>query len=132
MPLTRKEKKSAAVRLWLLSNFIKDPHHAPYLKLRLPLDTLRNALDALGDFPYPPPPTLSSESDSGAVKFPKPALFLRSHKSHYIPDEALPLTRSFFPQLRIVDMDCGHWIVQDRPEEFRRGECFFNGHKKRA
>ncbi|KAE8554089.1 hypothetical protein EYB25_002627 [Talaromyces marneffei] len=105
-------EESAAVRLWLLSNFIKDPRHAPYLKLRLPLDILGNALDALGDFPY-------RLTESKAVRFSKPTLFLRAHQSHYIPDDALPLTRSFFPNSRVVDMDCGHWIVQDRPEEFR-------------
>ena len=116
MQLTLGEK-SAAVRLWLLSNFIKDSHHAPYLKLRLPLDTLGNALDALGDFPYQPP-----SSESKGVNFTKPALFLRSYQSHYIPDDALPLTRSFFPESKVVDFDCGHWIVQDRPEEFRRGK----------
>lgn len=109
-------EKSAAVRIWLLSNFVRDREHAPYLKLRLPLDILGNALDVLGEFPY-------ASSALELVKFPKPTLFLRSHRSHYIPDDALPLTRSFFPKSRVVDMDCGHWIVQDRPEEFRRGEC---------
>ncbi|EED21200.1 alpha/beta hydrolase, putative [Talaromyces stipitatus ATCC 10500] len=104
-------EESAAIRLWLLSNFVKDHHHRPYLKLRIPVDILSTALDPLGDFPYTSPES---------VKFQKPTLFLRSHQSHYLPDHALPLIRSFFPQSQVVDMDCGHWVVQDRPEDFRR------------
>ncbi|KAL5358363.1 Alpha/Beta hydrolase protein [Aspergillus floccosus] len=103
--------QSAAIRLWLLSNFIKDRHES-YLKLRLPLDILNTALGPLGDFPYMNEP----------VKFHRPTLFLRAHQSHYIPDHALPRVQNFFPQARVVDMDCGHWIVQDRPEEFRQGK----------
>ncbi|GAB1216024.1 hypothetical protein ATERTT37_005225 [Aspergillus terreus] len=104
--------QSAAIRLWLLSNFIKD-RRSPYLKLRLPLDILNTALGPLGDFPYMDEP----------VKFHRPTLFLRAHQSYYIPDHALPRVQNFFPQARVVDMDCGHWVVQDQPEEFRQARA---------
>lgn len=79
--------------------------------MRLPLDILKSAIRPLGDFP-----------DRGkAVKFYKPALFLRALQGHYIPEDAFPLILSFFPLSRIVDIDCGHWIVQEEPEKVR--EC---------
>ncbi|KAI9045593.1 putative alpha/beta fold family hydrolase [Aspergillus affinis] len=45
-----KFEESPVVRLFLLSNFIKDNHHN-YLRSRLPLGTLKTALGPLGDFP---------------------------------------------------------------------------------
>ncbi|GAB1199606.1 hypothetical protein APSETT444_008961 [Aspergillus pseudonomiae] len=84
-------------------------------KLRVPLDALRAAIGPLGDFPHKDKP----------VQFPKPALFLRALQSHYIPESSFPVISSFFPQSHIVDIDCGHWIVQERPEEFRKAVVQF-------
>ncbi|KAF3391296.1 hypothetical protein F1880_007748 [Penicillium rolfsii] len=96
------------VRLWLLSNFVK-AKDSPYLKLRVPLETLRKAMGPLGDFPY----------SSGSASFQGPTLFLRALQSNYIPRSSFPLISQFFPQSKIVDMDCGHWIVQDMPKQFQ-------------
>ncbi|OKP07370.1 Abhydrolase domain-containing protein C22H12.03 [Penicillium subrubescens] len=96
------------VRLWLLSNFVKE-NGSPYLRLRVPLDILKKAMGPLGDFPY----------NSGNVTFQGPTLFLRALQSNYIPQSSFPLISHFFPQSEIVDMDCGHWIVQDRPKQFQ-------------
>lgn len=98
------------MRLWLLSNFVKE-NGSPYLRLRVPLRTLENAMGPLGDFPY-------TNED---VKFRGPALFLRALQSNFIPRSSFPLISHFFPHSRIVDMDCGHWIVQDKPEQFQEG-----------
>lgn len=65
----------------------------------------------LGDFPY----------NVGNVTFQGPTLFLRALQSNYIPQSSFPLISQFFPQSEIVDMDCGHWIVQDRPKQFQEG-----------
>ncbi|KAJ5647586.1 alpha/beta hydrolase [Penicillium lividum] len=101
---------SPSVRPWLLSNFIKEKD-ASHLKLRLSIDILEKALGPLGEFPYIP--------QSGT--FSKPVLFLRGLQSHYIPENTFPLISSLFPQSKIVNIDCGHWIVQEKPEEFRQG-----------
>ncbi|KAJ5355162.1 uncharacterized protein N7496_012374, partial [Penicillium cataractarum] len=99
------------VRLWLLSNFVKQDG-SPYLRLRVPLGTLKNAMGPLGDFPY----------DVGNVPaFQGPTLFLRALQSNFIPQGSFPLISKFFPQSEIVDMDCGHWIVQDKPQQFKEG-----------
>ncbi|KAL4872253.1 Alpha/Beta hydrolase protein [Aspergillus spectabilis] len=63
------------------------------------------------------------EKDLGTRKFHGRTLFLKALQSHYIPEKAFPLINSFFPSATIVDIDSGHWIVQERPEEFRRSGC---------
>ncbi len=57
-------------------------------RFRVPLDILGKALDHLGDFPF---------KDPSAVRFEKPALFVRGTKSKYVPDEVIPLIGQFFP-----------------------------------
>ncbi|KAE8381182.1 Alpha/Beta hydrolase protein [Aspergillus bertholletiae] len=109
-----KYEESPSVRLWLLSNFVRE-RDSPYLKLRVPLDVLTTAIGPLGDFP------LKGKS----VQFTRPSLFLRALQSHYIPESSFPVISSFFPLSHIVDIDCGHWIVQERPEEFRQAVVQF-------
>lgn len=99
------------VRLWLLSNFVKE-NGSPYLRLRVPLGTLKKAMGPLGDFPY---------SVGNVPAFSGPTLFLRALQSNFIPQSSFSLISQFFPQSEIVDMDCGHWIVQDKPQEFKEG-----------
>ncbi|GIK07143.1 hypothetical protein Aspvir_002798 [Aspergillus viridinutans] len=106
--ILREYEDSLSIRLFLLSNFVKDSD-TPYLKSRVPLDILNTALTPLGDFPH------KNES----VKFHNPTLFIRALRSHYIPESAFPLMSSFFPHSRIVNIDCGHWVVQERPEELK-------------
>jgi hypothetical protein len=94
-----------------LSNFIKQDG-SPYLRLRVPLEILKNAMGPLGDFPY----------DIGNVPaFQDPTLFLRALQSNFIPQSSFPLISKFFPKSKIVDMECGHWIVQDKPQQFKEG-----------
>ncbi|OOF93306.1 hypothetical protein ASPCADRAFT_516970 [Aspergillus carbonarius ITEM 5010] len=113
-----KYEESPTIRLWLLSNLIKHPN-SPYLDVRVPIDTLLSAVGPLGDFPY--------KNELGSRKFPGRTLFLRALRSDYIPEKAFPTIYGFFPAARIVDVDCGHWIVQERGEEFRKVATEFLG-----
>lgn len=67
----------------------------------------------MGDFPFKNP---------DEVRCNKPALFIRGTQSRYVPDEALPIIGRFFPKFRLVDVDAGHWLISEQPEEFRRGK----------
>ncbi|KAH1455151.1 hypothetical protein KXX13_001071 [Aspergillus fumigatus] len=109
--ILREYEDSLPIRVFLLSNFVKDSD-SPYLKCRVPLDILKTALTPLGDFPH----------KNEAVQFHNPTLFIRALRSHYIPEASIPLISSFFPQSRIVNIDCEHWVVQERPEELRSGD----------
>ncbi|KAM5433254.1 hypothetical protein McanCB56680_003582 [Microsporum canis] len=99
-----------AIRLFLLTNLAKTPGHS-HLRFRVPLDILASSLGALGDFPYTNPQE---------TRFEKPALIVRATRSHYLPDESKQLMHEFFPNLRIVDFDCGHWVITEKPHEFRQ------------
>lgn len=69
-------------------------------------------MDNLGDFPY---------KDPDERRFKKPTLFVRGTQSKYIPDEALPIIGQFFPCFELADIDAGHWVISEKPEDFRRG-----------
>lgn len=90
-------------------------------RFRVPVDILGAALAHMGDFPFKEP--------GGRVRFERPALFVRGLRSRYVPDEVLPVVGEFFPRFEVVDVDAGHWVISEKPEEFRQGEfsCFLWG-----
>jgi pimeloyl-ACP methyl ester carboxylesterase len=79
---------------------------------RIPLETLGKSLDNMGDFPF---------KDPNAVRFEKPALFVRGTQSKYVPDEVLPIIGQFFPRFQLCSIDAGHWVISEQPEAFRQG-----------
>ncbi|PWY80148.1 alpha/beta-hydrolase [Aspergillus eucalypticola CBS 122712] len=107
-------EKSPAIRAWLISNLHKKPD-TPFLQLRVPVETLSTAIRPLGEFPY-----RVDEGSEAIRQFNGLVLFLRALQSNFIPESALPLIKAFFPSSELVDIDCGHWIVQEKPEEFRK------------
>lgn len=68
----------------------------------------------MGDFPY---------KDPDEVRYDGPTLFVRGTKSHYVADDVLPLVGRFFPRFEVKDIDCGHWVISERPERFRQGKA---------
>lgn len=106
---------SLPVRQFLLGNLHRvrvDDHHQA-LRFRVPVDILAKALDKMGDFPY---------KDPQVARFEKPALFVRGSHSKYVPDEALPVIGQFFPLFQLADVDAGHWLISEQPEQFRQGK----------
>ncbi|KAI5791467.1 Alpha/Beta hydrolase protein [Pyronema domesticum] len=91
-------EKNIGVRQFLLTNLTKPPGEE-FLKFRVPVGILKKALDRVGGFPFHP----------DEVRCTKPALFVRGTKSHYVPDEVIPLIGRFFPNFTIKDIDAGHW-----------------------
>lgn len=85
-----------------------------HLKFRIPIKYLAAALDHMADFPF---------KDPDEVRFEKPTLFVRGLKSHYVSDETLPIIGRFFPMFEVRDIKAGHWVISERPEEFRKGVC---------
>ena len=102
---------SLTIRQFLLGNLYRPPNEKTQ-KFKVPLRILGSALDNLGDFPY---------KDPEEVRFEKPALFVRGTKSKYVPDESLPVIGKFFPRFELADIDSGHWVISEKPEDFRRG-----------
>lgn len=104
--------QSLSIRQFLLGNLHRKPGQNTQT-FNVPVDTLGVALGHLGDFPF---------KDPTQVRFEKPALFVRGTKSKYVPDEVLPVVGQFFPRFHLVDIDAGHWVISEQPEEFRRGK----------
>jgi pimeloyl-ACP methyl ester carboxylesterase len=87
------------------------------MKFRIPVRILAQALDNMADFPFTNP---------DETRFNKPSLFIRGTKSHYVSDETIPTIGRFFPRFQMADVDCGHWVISEKPEDFRQGECSAN------
>jgi pimeloyl-ACP methyl ester carboxylesterase len=113
---------SMTIRQFLLGNLYRPPNEKTH-KFKVPLRILGSTLDNLGDFPY---------KDPDEVRFEKPALFVRGTKSKYVPDEALPIIGKFFPKFELADIDAGHWVISEKPEDFRRGKYFVAPLSKRV
>ena len=99
------------IRQFLLTNLVRSPD-GEYLRLRIPIKTLAASLDHMGDFPF---------RDPDEARYDGPTLIIRGTKSHYVADDVLPLIGHFFPRFELWDIECGHWVVSEKPEEFRKG-----------
>lgn len=103
--------KDLAVRQFLLSNLVRSDPGEP-LRFRIPVNILTKALNNMADFPFTNPDEAS---------FNKRALFIRGTKSHYVSDETLPIIGRFFPRFELVDIEAGHWVTSEKPEQFING-----------
>ncbi len=50
--------------------------------------------------------------------FGKPTMFIRGLKSEYILDSDFETINHYFPNNKMVSLNCGHWIHAEKPEEF--------------
>lgn len=108
----RDRSQEVPIRQFLLGNLARNSDGVQ--KFRVPLGILAKSLDNLGDFPF---------KDPNQARFVKPALFVRGTKSRYVPDEAIPIIGQFFPRFQMVDIDAGHWVTSEKPQEFLNGTC---------
>ncbi|KAF1985958.1 alpha/beta-hydrolase [Aulographum hederae CBS 113979] len=106
------------IRQFLLTNLHRPASTPPTTPLvfRIPIRFLAAALDNMADFPF---------KDPDATRFSQPALFVRGTRSHYVPDETIPIIGRFFPRFEISDVEAGHWVVSENPEGFRRAVVEF-------
>ncbi|KAI0408140.1 alpha beta hydrolase fold family [Xylaria palmicola] len=121
-------ESDVGIRQFLLGNLYRAPADpqagggdgAPaeknVVRFRIPLDTLGKSLDNMGDFPF---------SNPDERRFEKPALFVRGTHSKYVPDEAIPVIGRFFPRFSLVDIECGHWVISEKPAEFLKSVIEF-------
>lgn len=105
-------EESLTIRQFLLGCFARDEDGT--YKSKVPIKILTNSLDHLADFPF---------TDPDQTRYEGPMLMVRGTKSHYVADEMLPIIGRFFPQFQLADIDAGHWVISEKPEEFRKGEC---------
>lgn len=101
---------------WFLFTNMKRREEDATLHFTIPLDYLGKALGAMGDFPFKNPDEARYEGRT---------LMVRGTQSHYVADETLPIAGRFFPLFKVADVDCGHWVISEKPEEFRRAVVEF-------
>ncbi|TIA87527.1 hypothetical protein E3P99_03121 [Wallemia hederae] len=97
-----------AIRQFLLTNAEMNKETGFY-KFRIPVETLRDAIDAIGDFPF---------KDSDAVSFDKPTTFIKGEYSKYLNHKNIPLAEKFFPNMRLHTLPAGHFVHTEKPAEF--------------
>ena len=102
--------QSLPIRQFLLTNLVRSEDNT--LKSRVPLSIIGGALNNMADFPF-------KESDN--LHYDGPTLFVRGTKSKYVSDDTVPAIKKFFPNAQIVDIEAGHWLISEKPEEFRQG-----------
>ncbi|CRG86743.1 Abhydrolase domain-containing protein C22H12,03 [Talaromyces islandicus] len=113
-----KYEPSLPVRQFLLTNLIRDSDNEnKTMKFRVPLDILGSALDNMADFPF-------SKSNPGPT-YNGPTLFVRGLQSTYVGEKTVPAIRRFFPNAKLADIDAGHWVISEKPEEFRQAVLKF-------
>ncbi|KAG9296937.1 hypothetical protein G9A89_006892 [Geosiphon pyriformis] len=96
-----------SIRQFLLTNLKKDPKSGVY-KFRIPLEILGESLEKLGDFPF----------ESAHHTYHKPTLFIAGTRSNYVPLKAHQTIKTFFPESVIVNVNAGHWVHAEKPQEF--------------
>lgn len=120
--ILQKYESDLGIRQFLLTNLVKVPAEGggsgSELRFRIPLSTLAKSLPNMADFPF---------KDPDRNQFKGPTLVVRGTKSHYVADDTLPLIGGFFPKFELFDVDCGHWVMSEAFEEFRRGVVDFVG-----
>lgn len=105
-------EESLPIRQFLLSNLIRDPDTGTQ-KFKIPIKYLAAALDNMADFPF---------KDPDEARYNGPTLVVRGTKSHYVADEMLPIVGRFFPKFQLADVESGHWVISEKPEDFRKGK----------
>ena len=110
-PTDVRAEQDTSIRQFLLTNFVRNPQTNRY-QFRIPLQILAKSLPAVADFTF---------NDPDKTRFEGPTLVVRGSRSHYVPDEVLPLIGRFFPKFELLTLDCGHWVMSEKFEEFRAG-----------
>jgi pimeloyl-ACP methyl ester carboxylesterase len=93
-------------RQFVMKNLVRDDTDRFRWKINLPAilkqyEEINGALDA-------------------SMHFEKPTLFVKSNKSDYITTEDELSIKKMFPNACIIDLDVGHWVHAEVPEQFVR------------
>ncbi|KAJ3726595.1 alpha/beta-hydrolase [Lentinula raphanica] len=104
-------EKDPDVVLFLLTNILM-PHselnREDYIRFRVPLKYMEEAIPEIGSFPYVP----SETSWDGRT------LFIKGQRSKFINHHYHQIMEDFFPSMTIETLDAGHWVHGERPNEF--------------
>lgn len=69
----------------------------------------------MAEFPY------NADENEQTPTYDGPTLVIRGLKSKYVSEKRLPAVKRFFPNAEVVGIDAGHWVISEKPEEFKQG-----------
>ncbi|KAH6909242.1 mitochondrial protein [Coprinopsis sp. MPI-PUGE-AT-0042] len=101
------------VRAFLLTNLMPFDKADPKAKFAVPLNTFKDSIANIGDFPYAP----------GERTWTGRTLFIRGSQSSYIKEENLSTIAKFFPEYELEVLDTGHWVHAEQPKAFTNVVC---------
>ncbi|KAF9238539.1 alpha beta-hydrolase [Melanogaster broomeanus] len=102
-------EKDPGVRSFLLAN-LNTNSNGSSLKFKVPIDILKEGRPEIESFPYA----------SGERTWDGHTLFVKGTKSKFINHHNKPLIKDFFPESTIEELDTGHWIHAEMPNEFKK------------
>ncbi|KAH0833361.1 hypothetical protein J3R83DRAFT_12462 [Lanmaoa asiatica] len=100
-------EKDPSVRAFLLTNL--NTGRSP-LRFKVPIAILKEGRLEIESFPYVP----------GEQAWNGQALFVKGSKSKFINRHNKPLIKNFFPESTVEELDTGHWIHAEMPNEFKK------------
>ena len=113
-------EESVVVRQFLMTVLqkVKDEKTGEYrFKSRIPLGILNDAI-VKGNI-------ANWEFNPWVHRWTGPSLFIRGTQSHFIADECIQDIGRFFPNFEIRDVDAGHWLNTEKPQECADLICDF-------
>ncbi len=99
-------ESNKVIRQFLLMN-MKPSKEGGY-RCVVALDVLAKTLDNVSAWPF----------NCDYTRWSGPALFIRGKNSPYVADNFLTSIAKFFPRFEVYDVDAGHWLISEKPQEF--------------
>ncbi|KAJ1675988.1 hypothetical protein EV182_000158 [Spiromyces aspiralis] len=99
----QKYEPDIGIRQFLLTN-MKRHNGTRYYRSRVPLDTLEDSLEHLGEWQIP-----KVRDDGSKYQYCGPTLFINGERSTYINPGLHSQISSFFPNSQIKSLNTGHW-----------------------
>ncbi|TPX38016.1 hypothetical protein SmJEL517_g00397 [Synchytrium microbalum] len=100
---------NVAIRKFLLTNLKRESDPFPSLHLRPNLPVLKQYLTkAISEFPVA----------IGDAEYTGPTLLIVGTKSKFVNPATYPTIRKYFPNLTVREIDAGHWVQAEKPNEF--------------
>jgi len=103
-------EKDPSIRAFLLTNISLPTPSTPHVHFRIPISILGDAISEIGGFQYEP----DERTWDGQT------LFMKGSKSRYINSRNIPLAKEYFPNMVLEELDTGHWVHAEKPNEFRK------------
>lgn len=100
-------EQDVTVRQFLLTNVKRRPDGDGYYS-RVPLDILGKNLDNISGWPF----------NYHLSRWSGPTDFIRGTKSAHVVDEYLAQIGMFFPRFQVDDVEAGHWLISEKPDQF--------------